>query len=76
MLGGVPLTQLFDDPDRFGAPRDLATPAYVYDLQGMVDEARSLGGLKSPYILQVLDACGGSQSEAAHVLGIARNTLW
>ena len=26
--------------------------------------------------LRVLEACGGSHSEAARVLGIARNTLW
>jgi two-component system response regulator HydG len=24
----------------------------------------------------VLDACGGSQADAARVLGIGRNTLW
>jgi len=28
------------------------------------------------HILRVLDACGGSQSDAARMLGIARNTLW
>lgn len=41
-LGGVPLAELFDDPARFGAPPDLATPAYVYDLDGMTAEAKSL----------------------------------
>jgi two-component system response regulator HydG len=28
------------------------------------------------HILSVLDACGGSQRQAADVLGVARNTLW
>ncbi|WP_437694305.1 helix-turn-helix domain-containing protein [Sorangium sp. So ce176] len=27
-------------------------------------------------MLRVLDACGGSQAEAARVLGVGRNTLW
>jgi transcriptional regulator of acetoin/glycerol metabolism len=27
-------------------------------------------------VLRVLDACGGSQVEAAKALGIGRNTLW
>lgn len=35
-----------------------------------------LAVVERQYISRVLDACGGSQSEAARVLGIARNTLW
>ena len=35
-----------------------------------------LAEVERMHILRVLDACGGSQSEAADVLGIARNTLW
>lgn len=42
VLGGVPLAALFDTPERFGAPRELATPAYVYDLDAMSAEARAL----------------------------------
>lgn len=37
---------------------------------------QALGEMEREHILRVLDACGGSQSEAARVLGIARNTLW
>ena len=37
---------------------------------------RSLAEVEREHLLRVLDACGGSQSEAARVLGIARNTLW
>ncbi|AKU91159.1 sigma-54 interaction domain-containing protein [Vulgatibacter incomptus] len=39
-------------------------------------ELRSLAEVEREHILRVLDACGGSQAEAARVLGIARNTLW
>lgn len=42
VLGGVPLASLFDDPARFGAPADLTTPAYVYDLDAMAAEAAEL----------------------------------
>ncbi len=37
---------------------------------------RSLAEVEREHILRVLDACGGSQTEAARVLGVARNTLW
>ena len=37
---------------------------------------RSLEEVEREHILRVLDACGGSQAEAARVLGVARNTLW
>jgi two-component system response regulator HydG len=37
---------------------------------------RSLIEVEREHILQVLDACQGSQAEAARVLGIGRNTLW
>ena len=42
VLGGVPLAELFDAPARFGADPALTTPAYVYDLDGMVAEASAL----------------------------------
>lgn len=41
-LGGVPLALLLDDPARFGAPRGLSTPAYVYDLDAMSASAQAL----------------------------------
>ncbi|HEY6559566.1 MAG TPA: sigma-54 dependent transcriptional regulator [Polyangiaceae bacterium] len=37
---------------------------------------RTLASMEREHILQVLDACQGSQARAASVLGIARNTLW
>jgi two-component system response regulator HydG len=37
---------------------------------------RTLASVEREHILQVLDACQGSQARAASVLGIARNTLW
>lgn len=49
-----------------GAPSVTPAPAAM----------KTLAELERDHILQVLDACGGSQSEAARVLGIARNTLW
>lgn len=42
VLGGVPLASLFDTPARFGAPPDLSTPAYVYDLDAMAADADAL----------------------------------
>jgi two-component system response regulator HydG len=39
-------------------------------------ELVSLAEAERRHILSVLDACGGSQVEAAEVLGIGRNTLW
>lgn len=39
-------------------------------------DLRPLSEVEREHILRVLDACGGSQAEAARVLGIARNTLW
>lgn len=41
-LGGVRLSSLFETPARFGAPPDLTTPAYVYDLDAMAAEADEL----------------------------------
>ncbi len=37
---------------------------------------RPLAEVERDHILQVLDLCDGSQTEAARVLGIGRNTLW
>ena len=37
---------------------------------------RTLAEMEREYVLEVLNACGGSQSEAARALGVARNTLW
>jgi len=37
---------------------------------------KTLSEVERDYIVQVLDACGGSRSEAARILGVGRNTLW
>jgi len=39
-------------------------------------DLRPLEEVEREHVLRVLDACDGSQVEAARVLGIARNTLW
>lgn len=39
-------------------------------------DLRSLAEVEREHILQVLDACRGSQAQAARILGVARNTLW
>jgi two-component system response regulator HydG len=39
-------------------------------------DLRPLAVIEREHILRVLVACGGSQVEAARVLGIGRNTLW
>lgn len=37
---------------------------------------RTLADVEREHVLTVLEACRGSQTEAARVLGIGRNTLW
>ncbi len=37
---------------------------------------KTLAEMEREHVLQVLEACGGSQSDAARILGVARNTLW
>ena len=37
---------------------------------------KSLSDMEREHILRVLDAVGGNQTEASHVLGIGRSTLW
>jgi two-component system response regulator HydG len=43
---------------------------------GSVIALRSLAEIEREHVLRVLDACAGSQADAARVLGIGRNTLW
>lgn len=37
---------------------------------------KSLSDMEREHILRVLDAVGGNQTEASHILGIGRSTLW
>jgi two-component system response regulator HydG len=61
-----------DLPDELQrAPASPPPSAAVSDLP-----LQTLAQVEREYIARVLDACGGSQSEAARVLGIGRNTLW
>jgi two-component system response regulator HydG len=39
-------------------------------------DLRSLAEIEREHVERVLAACGGSQTDAARVLGIGRNTLW
>jgi two-component system response regulator HydG len=40
------------------------------------ESLKTLAEMEREYIQRVLDSCGGSPSEAARILGVARNTLW
>ncbi len=61
------------------APRALQTPlashAALISPASLPSHA-SLAHVEQTHILHVLDACGGDQTQAARVLGVARNTLW
>jgi DNA-binding NtrC family response regulator len=52
-------------PDELRAPRRRAD-----------GPLRTLAQAERDHVLAVLERCGGSQVEAARVLGIGRNTLW
>jgi two-component system response regulator HydG len=70
-LAAGPAIGEVDLPDELlqGAP---ASGAAV----GTAPDLRPLAAVEREHMLRVLDACGGSQAQAARVLGIARNTLW
>ena len=57
-------------------PEDLAVRPAVAAAGGGHEALRPLAEIEREYILRVVEACGGSQVEAARVLGIGRNTLW
>ena len=61
-----------DRPDELRGPPGNAARAS----SPVPSRLQSLAEVEREHLLRVLDACGGSQSEAARVLGIARNTLW
>jgi two-component system response regulator HydG len=68
-LATGPLVDADDLPDDLGPPTAATTSSAPPRLLSLAEVERA-------HILHVLDACGGSQVEAARVLGIARNTLW
>jgi len=62
-----------DDDD---LPETLSLPTMSLASTPGTEVLKTLAEVEREHILRVLDSCGGSQSEAARVLGIARNTLW
>ena len=63
-----------DLPEELRAP-----PAPRAETSRVVDEGdvlRPLAEVEREHVLRVIEACGGSQTKAARVLGIGRNTLW
>lgn len=57
-------------------PEELATARPEAAGARAESELRTLAEIEREYVLRVLEACGGSQVEAARVLGIGRSTLW
>ncbi|MCB9727853.1 MAG: sigma-54-dependent Fis family transcriptional regulator [Deltaproteobacteria bacterium] len=64
-----------DLPEELTSGGSFAQPAGDVSAAGAPGLA-TLAEVERAHILRVLDACGGAQSEAADVLGIARTTLW
>jgi len=62
-----------DDVD---LPETLSLPKRSRPSTPGQEALKTLAEVEREHILRVLDSCDGSQSEAARVLGIARNTLW
>jgi regulatory Fis family protein len=71
-LATGPEVGVLDLPDELGTELRASRPAPRAPAQ----ELRPLADVEREHVLRVLELCGGSQSEAATVLGIARNTLW
>ena len=64
------------DVDEGDLPETLSRPAASLAASPGPQALKTLAEVEREHILRVLDSCGGSQSEAARVLGVARNTLW
>ncbi len=64
-----------DLPEELLAPQSTSAPDATTTRAASV-VLRPLADVERDHILRVLDACDGSQVDAARVLGIARNTLW
>jgi DNA-binding NtrC family response regulator len=64
------------DVDEGDLPETLSRPPTARAPAPGPQALKTLAEVEREHILHVLDSCGGSQSEAARVLGVARNTLW
>ena len=62
--------------DAVHLPEDLLAPSAHAATAPAAAALRSLAEVEREHVLRVLEACNGSQVDAARVLGIARNTLW
>lgn len=71
-LAQGPLVEPDDLPEGLGR---LASP-HKKEGEAVSGGLVPLADIEKAHILHVLDACEGSQTEAAKILGIARNTLW
>jgi two-component system response regulator HydG len=74
-LATGPYVDEADLPEELLAFRSDAGSAPVLE-PGASAPFRSLADVEREHILRVLDACSGSQVEAARLLGVGRNTLW
>lgn len=62
-----------DLPEEICAPASRTSAAAPIPKTGVM---RPLADVEREHVLRVIEACAGSQTEAARVLGIGRNTLW
>lgn len=65
-------------PEELAAPRPASAvpPRPKSGARTASPDLRSLAEVEREHVLRVVEACGGSQSEAARHLGIGRSTLW
>jgi two-component system response regulator HydG len=63
-------------PEEVAASPSLSTPLARSKTGAARASLRSLAEVEREHVLGVLEACGGSQLEAARVLGFGRTTLW
>ncbi len=69
------VVELEDLPDEL-SPTASAVVVPASTSESSLASLVSLAHMEQTHILHVLDACGGDQTQAARILGVARNTLW
>ena len=62
-----------DEVDLSQLPEEITSP---HPPRSRAPLLRTLAEVEREHVLDVLDACGGRQADAARVLGIGRTTLW